>query len=116
MIISGNINLKHNNMYSYVFILLIFMIVTVTPCSADSFETSNQILSDVEFGKIVTDATTIEPSCGQTDRALKSQEWPEQVKNIKISLNVDKFYRNVFSKLKNIKSGVGNQTTHQWFK
>ena len=61
-------------MHSFAFMFFLGTMIALTPGNAQDFETSNKVLSDVEFRQIVPDATTIEPSCSETYDNLKSEE------------------------------------------
>jgi hypothetical protein len=92
--------------------VFIYLMLTL-PIKAEHIDFLEKVLSEKEFQEIVEDSTNIPPSCGES---LNSQKWFEQVKEIQVHLNVDKYYRNIFKKLENMELGVGNQNNRIWSK
>ena len=104
--------------YSKIFLPIISFIVGISwivPCAAQGSNISNNLLSDVEFKKIVPEASILKTNCSDDTSAPKEQEWSQKVNQIKIYLKMDKYFSNVIKKIKS-QSGITQQASRNWSK
>jgi hypothetical protein len=97
-------------------IILFKNLLIITPTFSNEFLESSRLLSDKEFDQKKTGVTTIDYNdCISENENISSQEWFQKIQNIKIYFNVDKYYRNIFKKLKSpLSIESTNDNSRKW--
>lgn len=90
-------------------------VIWIVPCTAQGSNISQNLLSDAEFKKIVPEASILETNCSYNYSTLKTQNWSQEVSQIKIYLKMDKYIKNLIVKLEN-SNGVSQQASRNWSK
>lgn len=104
------------SIYPKPFLPIIFIVIVFLVAIASHAEDSTPSLiyiGDEKFKKLIGNVTYNGSDCGNEDSKRSEDEWFKNVHSMKLDLNLEKYYRNIFKKLRGGPQ-VSQATTQSW--
>lgn len=100
----------------YFRIFFLLLIATFSPSIANEFDKSIKFITHTEFTQAIGEPLIAKSNCEDEKKIQQSADWLNQVQEIKIYLDADKYLRNIVRKVKSPLEGVRNNSSRSWIK